>query len=110
LLQKALGWGDVGDGKTNPTIFKWLGIDKQKLDSFRGALSRSGKQSVDSFLEHRPEFLDVGKAVTPLKEQIFFAHRLVLQIQSAIMSQTHIGSICAAIIFGIMQAGMFCAS
>lgn len=67
LLQKALGWGDVGDGKTNPTIFKWLGIDKQKLDSFRGALSRSGKKSVDSFLEHRPEFLDVGKAVIALE-------------------------------------------
>ena len=67
LLQKALVWGDVGNGKTNPTIFKWLGIDQQKLDSFRVALSRSGKKSVDSFLEHRPEFLDVGKAVIALE-------------------------------------------
>lgn len=31
------------------------------VENFRIALEKSGKPSVDAFLEHRPEFLDVGK-------------------------------------------------
>jgi hypothetical protein len=67
LLQKALSWANTKIGGTNPQILKWLGIEKAKLDLFREALSMSGKKSVDSFLEHRPEFLDIGKAVIALE-------------------------------------------
>jgi hypothetical protein len=31
------------------------------VESFKRALSKSGKTSVDAFLEHRPEFIDIGK-------------------------------------------------
>jgi hypothetical protein len=32
-----------------------------KFFEFRDAFSKSGQSSVDAFLEHRPDFLDVGK-------------------------------------------------
>lgn len=38
------------------------GFESSEIEEFRYELSRSGRQSVDAFLEHRPEFLDVGKA------------------------------------------------
>jgi hypothetical protein len=67
LLQKALSWANVEVGRTNPHIFRGIGIEKPKIDLFREALSKSGTASVDSFLEHRPEFLDIGKAVIALE-------------------------------------------
>jgi hypothetical protein len=37
------------------------GCKQGQIKEFRLALKTSGKYSVDAFLEHRPEFLDVGK-------------------------------------------------
>jgi hypothetical protein len=34
----------------------------QAIDSFRVAFFYSGKNSVDAFLEHRPDFMEIGKA------------------------------------------------
>jgi hypothetical protein len=62
LLQKVLAWADVREGKTNPVLFRCLGHTQEEIDEFREALRRSGKSSVDAFLEHRPEFIPVGKA------------------------------------------------
>ena len=41
-----------------------LGIAEGDLVSFRDAFRYSGKQSVDAFLEHRGEYLTIGKAAT----------------------------------------------
>jgi hypothetical protein len=38
------------------------GFAEREMQAFQHDLSRSGKQSVDAFLEHRAEFLNVGKA------------------------------------------------
>ncbi len=38
------------------------GYSASDIKAFRNALFRSGKNSVDAFLEHRPEFMDIGKA------------------------------------------------
>jgi len=40
------------------------GISLESTEDFRLSFYHSGKNSVDAFLEHRPEFIDVGKAVT----------------------------------------------
>jgi len=39
-----------------------LGIRSKSLDPFYGALRDSAAPSIDSFLEHRPEFMEIGKA------------------------------------------------
>lgn len=39
-----------------------LGFEKEHLAAFSDQLKRSMQPSVDAFLEHRPEFVDVGKA------------------------------------------------
>ncbi len=36
-------------------------LQKIEFDKFKEAFSRSGVYSIDSFLEHRPEFMDIGK-------------------------------------------------
>jgi hypothetical protein len=41
-----------------------LGFEPPQIEDFRVTLSKSGKASVDAFLEHRADFLDVGKAAT----------------------------------------------
>ncbi len=38
-----------------------LGYSEEKIAQFRDALAASGRTSVDAFLEHRPEFMDIGK-------------------------------------------------
>jgi hypothetical protein len=38
-----------------------LGFSQTKISEFRKALQRSGRTSVDAFLEYRPEFIDIGK-------------------------------------------------
>lgn len=43
-------------------FFLELGFTKDIILKFRDALFYSGKYSVDAFLEHRKEFIDVGKA------------------------------------------------
>lgn len=40
------------------------GFSSDEIDDFRTALHKSGKRSVDAFLEHRREFLKVGKNAT----------------------------------------------
>jgi hypothetical protein len=47
----------------NRAIFQWLNIPALMLEAFAVALRESGKKSVDSFLEHRPDFQRLGKAV-----------------------------------------------
>jgi len=42
------------------------GFDEDRIDSFRLALQRSGRTSVDEFLENRPDFMDIGKLVIAL--------------------------------------------
>lgn len=39
-----------------------LGYSETKVRAFATALRKSGRQSVDAFLEHRPDLLEVGKA------------------------------------------------
>ena len=41
-----------------------LGIPIEKTQAFRSAFFRSSKKSVDAFLEHRPEFLEIGNRTT----------------------------------------------
>lgn len=38
-----------------------MGFDKEYISAFRRGLKFSATSSVDSFLEHRPEFIDIGK-------------------------------------------------
>lgn len=47
----------------------WLidhGHIPREIDAFQTALKKSGRQSVDAFLEHRPEFLNIGKTAIAL--------------------------------------------
>jgi hypothetical protein len=37
-------------------------FSEAEIKEFRSALSKSGRISVDTFLEHRPEFMDIGKS------------------------------------------------
>jgi hypothetical protein len=46
--------------------FASLGIDNETLDNFIKELRLSHQSSVDAFLEHRPEFMDVGKKAIAL--------------------------------------------
>jgi hypothetical protein len=59
LLRRVIAWADVNPGQTNPNLFSEFG--KAEINEFREALEKSGKVSVDSFLEHRPEFIPIGK-------------------------------------------------
>ena len=42
-------------------ILRACGFPAPDITGFRDALERSGRSSVDVFLEHRPEFLPLGK-------------------------------------------------
>ena len=44
------------------SLFRDLGFDQDQMQEFSHALKQSGRRSVDAFLEHRSEFLGVGKA------------------------------------------------
>jgi hypothetical protein len=56
----------------NPKQNTWIpkliecGISDEKIEEFRKALLLSQPYSVDSFLEHRPEFIEVGKLIIAL--------------------------------------------
>jgi hypothetical protein len=43
-----------------------LGIDPDQVTEFRAAFLRSAQASIDAFLKHRPEFLEVGKTAIAL--------------------------------------------
>ncbi len=54
----------AGLHKDTAQLFQLLhaaGYDVQHITNFRDALLKSGRPSVDVFLEHRPEFIPVGK-------------------------------------------------
>ena len=38
-------------------------IQEQQLYSFRDAFLRSGKNSIDAFLEHRPDLVQIGRMI-----------------------------------------------
>lgn len=68
-------------GNRNGTLWSIsidLGFSPERIDAFQDALKHSGKRSVDAFLEHRAEFVDLGKVATAyvimsceLKDQVF---------------------------------------
>ena len=47
-------------------LFNDCGIDTRHVEEFRSELYSSQLSSVDTFLEHRPEFLEVGKLAIAL--------------------------------------------
>lgn len=49
------------------TPHKFFGFPKKEIDEFRTALEKSGTKSVDSFLEHRKEFIPIGKMAMALE-------------------------------------------
>ncbi|MGA3283395.1 MAG: hypothetical protein ABSD57_02900 [Verrucomicrobiota bacterium] len=61
LLRRVINQADTNPGHTNPNVFS--NFSKTEIDEFRESLRRSGKTSVDAFLERRPEFIPVGKLV-----------------------------------------------
>ncbi len=40
---------------------KPFGFDREQMLRFADALQQSGRQSVDAFLEHRPDYIQIGK-------------------------------------------------
>lgn len=50
------------EDETNDEIFYLLGFEKQARLEFKEALLYSSRNSVDAFLEHRFEFIEIGKA------------------------------------------------
>jgi NAD-dependent SIR2 family protein deacetylase len=47
-------------------LFNELAFDRDKMEEFARRLRRSGKQSVDAFLEHNFDFVDVGRQPLPV--------------------------------------------
>jgi hypothetical protein len=59
---KQLIWGAfVKDSVATRTLHEGSEIPMNLFIEFRDAFHRSGQSSVDAFLEHRPEFIEVGK-------------------------------------------------
>jgi hypothetical protein len=50
------------DVNTNLNRLQELGFDRDNIEMFRVALMKSGRSSVDAFLEYREDFLSIGKA------------------------------------------------
>lgn len=46
------------------SVIRDAGFQPKEIENFRNALTKSGKKSVDAFLEHRSEFLEIGKVAT----------------------------------------------
>jgi len=64
-------------GDTMNAIAKELRFSEDHITQFRDALKFSGRRSVDAFLEHRREFLDIGKVAMACE-------LLSLEFQSAV--------------------------
>jgi len=61
LAQKIV---EQNEWKQHNQYWQWLnlvGLSHQEFEPFRMSLSQSGRESVDSFLEHRPDLIEVGK-------------------------------------------------
>jgi hypothetical protein len=59
LLRRVINWTNIEPGQTNSNLFSEF--DESQINEFREALEKSGKISVDSFLERRPDFIRIGK-------------------------------------------------
>ena len=57
---------DLNPSNSNPmlSLISHIGFKRQEVEDFRNALRQSGKKSVDAFLEHRTEFIPIGKVAT----------------------------------------------
>jgi len=62
LLKQVIARTDLDRQHHYADYFGWMGFTKADARDFREALLKSGKTSVDAFLEHRPEFVSFGKA------------------------------------------------
>src|SRR3990170_1668172 len=65
-LSKQLVAGLGGGGDVANKLQKHLGFGEQQIAHFRDSFFYSGKNSVDAFLEHRREFIEIGKAATAI--------------------------------------------
>jgi hypothetical protein len=77
LLKTILDGLQPNTSSTLHTTLEELGMTKDCIWTFRNDLYYSGSSSVDAFLEHRQEFLEIGKlaimlSLMPLEEE----HRL----------------------------------
>lgn len=63
LLQRVLEQTGSGQTQSFFEVLSSLRCNRKLINTFRESLLRSGKKSVDSFLEHRPDFVRIGKAV-----------------------------------------------
>jgi len=55
--------GSLQDGQfAHRTLQQIGGFNRVQVEHFRETFYRSGQNSIDSFLEHRPEFMSIGKA------------------------------------------------
>lgn len=61
---KELFWEVISNAlrKEGAEFLSKIGYSKEEIEQFRNALFGSGRESVDAFLEHRREFIDIGKA------------------------------------------------
>ena len=53
--------GELGQPQTISDLHGYCGFGGQEIARFKAALENSGQLSVDAFLEHRDEFLEIGK-------------------------------------------------
>lgn len=60
LLSRVVG--EIGQSQTVSELHSYCSFDGQEIARFKTALENSGQMSVDAFLEHREEFLEIGKA------------------------------------------------
>jgi hypothetical protein len=60
LLRQVIDWSDINPTLSISNLFP--NFNKTEVNAFKDALRRSGKISVDSFLEYRPEFIPIGKS------------------------------------------------
>lgn len=56
--------GQLNEGGDVYNQLQMLGWGRNQILTFQKALFHSGKNSVDAFLEHRPEFMEIGKLAT----------------------------------------------
>ncbi len=56
----------TGSVNAQKKMLSMMGHTEKHIQDFRGDLAESGPPSVDAFLEHRPEFIEVGKAAMAL--------------------------------------------
>jgi len=58
-------------GKLIYMYLKWLGYDEREVSRFSQDLEKSGMISIDTFLEYRNDYLEMGKVILTLTISIF---------------------------------------